>query len=695
MKYFAIPNLSSREVKVMTIEEIVGVERQVPPDKAEYNEWKSLPTTEHIFYNCTEGLYPTLRVDVDNPPKLLHGFVCEFDSDIDEAMVAKIPKNGAAGLLPTYVSRSRFRNGRKMVFEFEAPIFVDNAQIQERFLTLFAKEAKIKNLLPGLDENYVKLTQYQEVGLDWKKISEPIKSDLLSAIFFKAAGQKTISDGGVQIPIERVAEEVERRWKGKWPGAFQEGARGPLFWVDPFVDRVGCQVGEFGMICYSDRAGKSFVTWKEILGHEFVRNYEAACIGRAIEGIWFDNEKYWVKLESGRWAPNKKEDIATDLKIRNHLKQPQVEEALSIIRNARRVVGTFPFIHNKQDVVTDDSGSLYLNISTKKLISPADTDGEFPWIKTWIENVWADPLPIQRDTFLAWYQRFYASGYQGDMKAGQAIVFAGGVGIGKTLFSRKVIGASMGGFADATSFLLDKTGFNKSCAENACWCIDDNYATTDWRDHDAFSNSIKKFAANPQIPYHPKYRDEELVTWRGRMQITCNLDLKSLQILPDVDDSIRDKIMLFMLREDWMPDFKDVEERIRQELPYFLRWLLQWRAPATVLGGYRYGVREYQHPFLMEAVRDAAPHGLLSEMLPYAIKHALHNDARLKEKWMTAVEIRALLDTPGLRSGLAKFAGNRLGIALSRLGKQQIKSTRVQRGTKQYLVNLRSGLRTH
>ena len=33
-------------------------------------------------------------------------------------------------------------------------------------------------------------------------------------------------------PIGRVAEEVEKRFPGRWPGAFEIGARGPRFWDD-------------------------------------------------------------------------------------------------------------------------------------------------------------------------------------------------------------------------------------------------------------------------------------------------------------------------------------------------------------------------------------------------------------------------------------------------------------------------------
>ena len=133
IKFFALKNLSSLEV-AQVHPPTMSPAADFPMDKAEYNLWKLRASTKHCFYSTCEGLTPSLRVTADNPPKLLHGFVCEFDADITEDMVDKIPKNGAAGLLPTWVSRSRFRNGRRLVFEFESPVFVDHPDITERFL---------------------------------------------------------------------------------------------------------------------------------------------------------------------------------------------------------------------------------------------------------------------------------------------------------------------------------------------------------------------------------------------------------------------------------------------------------------------------------------------------------------------------------------------------------------------------------
>jgi hypothetical protein len=696
IKFFALENLSSHEV-AQVCPRTMSPAADFPMDKAEYNLWKLRASTKHCFYSTCEGLTPSLRVTADNPPKLLHGFVCEFDADITEDMVAKIPVNGV-GLLPTWVSRSRFRNGRRLVFEFKTPIFVDNAELAERFLRLFAKECKLRNLLPGLDDTCFKLTQYQELGIDWKQIpgSAPISSDLLMLLFFKAASAKPIQSNGPDIPIEKVAEEVERRWPGRWLGEFTVGARGPLFWIDDGIDRVGCQVGDFGIIAYSDRAGKSFLHWGEILGRDFVRNYEAGQIGAATEGVYFDSKSYWSKLANGRWATNKKEDLAEDLYVKYGLKPPQVKEALSMIRNNRRVTAVFPFIHNKSEVITDDAG-VFLNITERKVRQPADHDGPYPWLKEYVNNIWDSDYPQQREIFRAWFKRLYQSAYEGNLKAGQTIIIAGPTDLGKTLFSRKVIGAALGGFTDASSYLLSRTEFNKECAETAVWCVDDNRGGATWEKHDEFSNALKRYTANPQIPYHPKYRDSTMVTWRGRIVVTCNLDQKSLSILPEIDDSNMDKIMLFQTTCEWRPkSFKDIEAVIDRELPFFLRdWLLNWEPPAELNGGDRFGVPSFHHPELLDATINAAPHGQLMEMLPYAIKHSYPNDAKLKEKWMNNTDIRALLDTDGLRSSLAKFSGNRLGIALSKLPDWLIKrnpetnrkSTK-REGVPHYLVNL-------
>src|SRR5438067_1319969 len=415
----------------------------------------------------------------------------------------------------------------------------------------------------------------------------------------------------------------------------------------------------------------------------------AAAVSKALKAsIYYDGEKYWSKLPTARWAPDNQQLMASNLRNEYGIsKGRDMDNVLFQIRKYRRVVGTFPYIHNRSEIIQEPAGPT-LNTAHRQLLQPAAKDGPFPWLKEFFDKIWDPAHPEQKDVFLAWFHRFYRSAYEGQLRSGHAIIIAGDTNLGKTLFSRKIVGATMGGFTDAGSFLLGKTEFNKEAAECAVWAVDDNRGSSTLEKHDEFSDAIKRFVANPQIPYHPKFRDATTVTWRGRIIVTCNLHAKSLSILPDMDGSIRDKLMLFKCA-DWRPSFVDVEAVIARELPFFLRWLLAWTPEKPLETNERFGIDSWHHPDLLFKSFEDSPAGLLSEMLPRALKHHCRNDEKDTERWMTATDIRALLDNDGLRSGLARFGGNRLGIALSKLvGGQIIKDVRRFKGYQQYLVCL-------
>jgi uncharacterized protein DUF5906 len=137
--------------------------------------------------------------------------------------------------------------------------------------------------------------------------------------------------------------------------------------------------------------------------------------------------------------------------------------------------------------------------------------------ESYFDKIWDPAYPQQRDYFLSWFHYLYSTALDGNMRPGQAVLLAGVTGIGKTLLSRRIVGAALGGYTDASNYLLGKTEFNKECAETAIWSVDDNRGGSTWEKHDEFSNAIKRYVANPSIPYHPKYRDATTVPWLGRI----------------------------------------------------------------------------------------------------------------------------------------------------------------------------------
>jgi len=695
MKYFALPNLRSQDI---TIVDPLTFKPDIPVHKTkeERRAWQSSPTTQHLFYSCVEGMVPTLRVTDLNPPRKIWAFVGDYDANINDE--STVVTNAAPGLLASYVSRT-FSGGRRLVFEFEAPVLIDQPQIAEAFVTSLAKELRVKDLLPGFDKASLNLTQYWEVGDDWHRVpgSTPLSRALLGLVFYRAAEKKSIRADGLEIPIEAVGEEVERRWPGRWPGSFVEGARGPLFWIDDGIDREGCQVGRYGMICYSDRAAKAFLSWSDILGARFVREFEAERIGAAMADTYFIEEKYWKK-NAGIWRPHRKENFADDLRVSGINSRPSsrtdlandVARVMSRLRSERVLDAAVPIVHDCREIV-DLNCRQVLNTSRIRAMPPAGADDpqKSAWLHEFFEKIWDPAEPRQKDYFLAWFQRFYQNALQGEPKAGQAIVIAGDAGIGKTFLSWRIVGKALGGFSDGARFLKGETSFNKEIAEVPLLAIDDSEIADEIAARNKFTSTVKKFVADPQITYHPKGVDEITIPCKNRIIITCNQDAHSLGVLPRLDTSIKDKLMFFKFG-NWRPSYSlpgGPEAYVASILPFWLRWLLDWKPPAYVLSpDPRFGIVPYKHPLLVRAVEEESPQTTLKEIIDIWFTES----GRTEPEWMSAKALHNKLSwTDANRTILAReLGGPRLGRTLSSLGKDYVLDKRTNRSTNagEYLV---------
>lgn len=680
---------------------------EYPDTKSEFREWCNSKSTKHCFYSAVEAIDPTHRVTVDNPAFKMHGLIIDYDAMAPKEAIALIPENGAAGMLPRWVSRT-FSNHRRVVWEFEKPILVDNEEITDRFMKLLAKELKVANVLPSPDASSFKRAQYFELGTDWQEVPgwNPVPSTTLEYLFVKAATMKQLKSEGPVIPIEKVAEEVEARFPGRWLGEFTEGARGPLFWIDDGIDRVGCQVGEFGMICYSERAGKSFLHWGEIFGRDFVQQYEAERIGSAAEGIWFDGQRYWRKGDNDLWRARTKDDTIMWLKGQGISGSAMVkgmasdaEKVLLTAQDLREVKGAAPIVHDSREVVVIN-GERYLNISAIRVMQPAEKAAptDFPWLHEFFNKIWDDPKKVQRDHFLAWLQHFYRSALAGRPQQGQAVIIAGPPSSGKTFLNYHILGRIMGGASNATNYLMGKTNFNKQDSEVALWAIDDTRGASSWENKAAFSSAVKQHVANPQVRCEGKNQNAFTIPWLGRIVITCNQDEESLEIIPQLNGTIKDKLMLHYW-SSWQAKFLPnggSEQAVAAELPYFLRWLLDWKAPAYVLNDNpRYHVNAYHHPKMLTHAHDASPSARLSELLDeWRKQYSTATSSSIADEsgcaWMTATKLRKeLSQDPSARDALKEFNRNRMAAALAGLDEHYVCGERIWGRNKEYHIRIK------
>jgi hypothetical protein len=640
IKYTAIPNLRSSDATTLQGK---PWDAQIPSrpglksgaTKEDYRAWCADATTDWCFYTFAEGLTPSMRVGETNPVKFQHGIIADYDAVISIPDAKKlIANNCAAGLEPTAIS-STFSGGIRLVWEFEEPLMLDNKAIYESFMAYAAKELKLTKLLPHFDQTSLKSSQVFEIGSNWEKIT-PSSQIVVDVCYYWLAesalkAKKIVSDVAT-IPYEKIAAELEKQFPNRITGKIEEGVRVPLFWLDDGIDRIGAVLGEHGVICFSDRAGKSFVPWVEIFGKKFVQDFEAERTGAAAADFWFDGKSYWTK-EGVLWCRILTEEMTRRMRVLYKLSSKngnkdtasEIDKALVAIQQTKRVQNVAPFIYKPEEII-DYNGLKYLNTNHRKMMEPADTDGDFPWLKEFLVSpgIWdkaKDENGVkQTEYFLAWLKRFWESGRAGRLLSGQMVFIAGDAGQGKTLLSSFILGQIAGGHSDASGYLLGGGDFNKELVEVGVWSVDDGSATIDGTSRKTFSNNIKKVVAQTEILYHPKFQDASKLPWQGRVIVTCNTDDESLSIVPTTDNSITDKLMLFRLGE-WSPSFPPnniLEAKIRGELPYFLRWLSNWTPPKSIMaaaGQNRYGVKSYHHPEILKHSQNlsAATH-LMTDM---------------------------------------------------------------------------------
>jgi hypothetical protein len=596
-------------------------------DKKAFRAWCADPKTDHVFFSAAEGVNPGVRASAANPTHLMHGFVGDYDSDhlinmTDQQVLDEITKRTAGkGIMPNHLSRT-FSNKIRLVWVFETPLPGDIPEALRKTIELFVKEAKANEMLEnGLDDTSKDPTQFFELGRGWLDLGHPpVPEAKLQALYFKAASTTvTQAEAVTSIPLGLVEDEINKQYPGAITGiTLSNAVRVPLFWLRDGDPARSAQVGENGIWAYSDR-DQGFHSWSKLLGAAFVKEFEEHQISSAVSTFYFDGERYWRKLPSGKWCHHKKEDAVMHIEAMGFSAKPDktgkspVKQMLIHIQDHRRIDGVAPFLFSPEETVTHQ-GELYLNSSTRKPMDPAaGSDGDpatWPWLFDFLQGFLdVDPAiptdPI--DHLLAWIQRAWQTARTGRIELGHLVFLVGQADTGKTLFSQYVLRQIMGGGADASDFMLKGSGFNKQMAEVPIWNVDDGVSAANFNDHKKFSEMLKKTAANPELNYHPKYRDAVVMPWRGRVVITCNTDASSLQILPTLDGTIKDKLHLFRLtdRKPAFPPSAVLEATIKDELPHFLAWLDQWSPPADVIGGSaRYGIKEYHHSEIIQVVRE-------------------------------------------------------------------------------------------
>jgi hypothetical protein len=659
--------------------------------KAEYSAWCKSPDTHHVFFSAFEGYVPNLRCTkekngIGNDPYKCRGLVADYDNqNLTVEKIQEELKNWPSEYRPNFFSMTQ-SNGARLIWLFEEPVIVHSYAMAAHFNHFLASRIfKLKKALPGLDEGALKqICQYYELGYDWHAVEpEPIPKELSWMWLTEACRRykKSLgSDAERKIPIEKINEQLAIDFKDKLDLPVKVGDRVRRFWDDSGTNEDAAVVLDGGIYAFTNDDG--FKPWSTLFGAAFVERFEADRVGKIQSDFYYDGQFYWDQGEDGKWRRRSESSFRIAAKVNYSLEArtpkgmtaSEVERAIISVQENKSVHAALPFIHMRPGPIRIH-GKPYMNTADALCIPPAEEGGDwgegFPWLAEFLDGFFDSPDQLPH--FLGWWKRFYKGGLDFRPLLGHALFIAGPASSGKTLLSNYILSKTVGGHAVANALLVDGSAFTGHYVKHPLMTIDDGECTTNTRAQARYESRIKNLIANPDMTYNEKYQQEGLVKWIGRIVITLNDDPEALRMIPDLNESLHDKVMVFRAQapKKPFPPQKELEPMLDSELPYFLRWLLNWELPEHVKGSSRFGVKPFCHSHLHQRAVDGSEEQVFVDALNMYLAELRIEDRNRTEYTGNATELyNAMLNSGTVRDLAHKMKPNQVSRLLNKAEKR-------------------------
>jgi len=678
-----LPNLVSSTIKMKAPWNFdTDIPDSAMANKLAFRAWSRQNTTDHCYFSGWTGVVESQRVSKKvNEPQYVQAIIADYDvKNLTRDSLTKAIEESVGDIPPTF-STLTYSNGARLIWVLGSEIPIASPKLAKKFLKIAAQQLKVSRIVAALDPAFFSPYEYYEVGKDWVQHSpEPLPKELAWLWYAEISQTETLgSRDEIRIPLDRVEAEIHQQFPNKLSDKLEVGLRTPRFWDSSATDPTAAVVKEGGFLCFT--GPEPFISWASLLGNAFVNEFRAARIGAVLQENWFDGSKFWRELPDGTWHPVITSDFRTLCKVRYELEFrvdkeeafSEVDQAVVRVQEEKRISAALPFVHFPAGPIKL-RGNQVINTAKAECMQPAvekvhHWGRRFPWLKQFLEELFGEE---QLPYFIAWAQRFYLGGLVQKPELGQALFLVGPTTCGKTLISTFILAEAVGGYMDATEFIVEGSSFSGSYLEAPIMAVDDGEPTSNRNAKTKYSARIKKVVANPGLLYNAKYAKEGLVDWRGRIIVTLNDDPSSLKMLPELQESLMDKLLVLKVhrQKKKFPPASELEPMILGELPYFLSYLVHLRPQGEVVGNSRFGVKSFIHEELrQEALSSSQDHAFMEILTLYFSEYSVeHPD---KTYWEgSATELVSELTKCELTRGLMKDytpirVGRNLGTLIS------------------------------
>jgi hypothetical protein len=280
--------------------------------------------------------------------------------------------------------------------------------------------------------------------------------------------------------------------------------------------------------------------------------------------------------------------------------------------------------------------------------------GDFPVINSIMRGLFEDPEhPDQFHCVLAWLRKSRANVLAAKRRPTPALALVGRRGAGKSL-AIELFKRALGGRAvNAYRSLCGDSAFNLQLAGAELLTIDDVVASRDHRARVRLAQAIKATLFAGAVTFEGKGRDAFDAAPVQSLIIAVNDEPQHVQVLPELDENIRDKIALVKVGEAVLsPDLAEdpdlLSAAIDSEMAAFLHWLESSETPDHLVDR-RGRLIPFWHPAVLAMIDGISPENRLAELLAQATKITAEIDS--EGSWRgTAADVEAtLLETSTTR----------------------------------------------
>jgi hypothetical protein len=410
-------------------------------------------------------------------------------------------------------------------------------------------------------------------------------------------------------------------------------------------------------------------------------------LGDWLDGCFYDRARKEVLVldAKGDWFAVNETQLRRQCKCRGMAVKPSEDDPASPFDRFLVKLQDTRGIHFAGPLAGHSKGLRYVNglpvliTSSPRFIQPAA--GDWPTIQSLITGMFTDGRFDQTVYFYGWLKMALESLTNGAGKPGQVLVLAGPAEAGKSLLQSIITWCFGGRESKPYAYMTGRTDFNADLFGSEHLRLDDEQASTDMRARKAFGARIKELLFGQGQRLHAKHRDAITLDPIWRMTVSLNEEPESMQVLPPLDESLEDKLMILRITKRPMPmptatteQQRAFSDRIKSELPAFIHWLANHHEITPEMRNERCGIRHWHHPELMAAIRELSPESRLLSLIDMTV-----NASPFWEGTAEELERTLTCNSSSVRQEASKllYWNNACGTYLGRLARDE--PTRVEK----------------